>query len=87
MTLTLELKPAIEAQIAEKAVAQGISVEQYISNVIENLANETQPPRLSPRERAELWREWIDSHAVGGPPLSDYAVSRESIYTRDDEML
>lgn len=43
--------------------------------------------RLAPEERVRLWKEFLASHSVGGPPLSDYAVSRESIYTREDEML
>ena len=43
---------------------------------------------LTPQERARLWLEWTEKHAVGGPPLSDYAVSRESIYKeREDAQL
>ena len=43
---------------------------------------------LTSEERARLWEKWVENHSVGGPPLSDYAVSRESIYRdREDSQL
>ena len=43
---------------------------------------------LSAEERARILEEWIANHSVGGRPLSDYAVSRESIYKeREDAQL
>lgn len=40
----------------------------------------------TPQERAEAFVEWADSHAPRiGPPLSDEAISRESIYFDDRE--
>jgi virulence-associated protein VagC len=35
--------------------------------------------KLTPAERAQKFIEWVDSHK-GGPGLSDWAVSRDSIY-------
>src|SRR5258706_7395586 len=43
--------------------------------------------KLSPEQRARLWDELLERLSIDGPPLSDYAVSRESIYTRENEML
>jgi hypothetical protein len=39
----------------------------------------------SPEERAQAWIEWCRSHAPrNAPPLSDEAISRESIYFGED---
>jgi GH25 family lysozyme M1 (1,4-beta-N-acetylmuramidase) len=34
----------------------------------------------TPEERARAFREWAESHESNTPLLSDYAVSRESMY-------
>lgn len=88
MTVTLDLKPEVEAQLIAQAKAQGLSVEDYLVQDIERRIQmpDTRTPK-TPEERVRLWNEFLASHSVGGPPLSDYAVSRESIYTREDEML
>jgi hypothetical protein len=39
----------------------------------------------TPTERAQAFRDWASSHDRGTALLSDYAVSRDSIY--DDECL
>jgi hypothetical protein len=86
--MTVTLKPDLEEELTARAQAEGLSTEEFVNRVLEKLvAAQPQPSKLSPQERARLWREFIEKHAVGGPPLSDYAVSRESIYTREDEML
>ncbi|NER23445.1 MAG: hypothetical protein F6J86_13025 [Symploca sp. SIO1B1] len=87
MTIQLQLKPEVEAQLIAQAAAKGISVETYLESVIEN--------SLVNQEQASFYRtvteqEWnlelmdlINSPAfTGAPPLADTAVDRESIYTR-----
>ena len=88
MTVTLELKREIEEQLVARARAEGLSTEEFVNRELERLVASA-PPRskLTPEERVRLWNDFLASHSVGGPPLSDYAVSRESIYTREDEML
>jgi hypothetical protein len=77
MTVTLDLRPETEASLAALAAEQGVSLEQYISHLLEGQVLD-QPP-LSPAERAAVWRE-----AAKGlphtPPLSDDAIGRETIY-------
>jgi hypothetical protein len=88
MTVTLELKPEIEEELVARARAAGLSTEEFVNRELERLVASTPPTsKLTPEERVRLWNEFLASHSVGGPPLSDYAVSRESIYTREDEML
>lgn len=77
MTVIVNLRPETEKRLATLAAAQGISLDQFVSRLIEGY-----PPgqsSLSPLERAAFWRE----SATGlpdTPPLSDAAISRESIY-------
>ena len=41
--------------------------------------------KATPQERAQAWVEWCRSHAPrSAPPLSDEAISRESIYFGED---
>jgi hypothetical protein len=88
MTVTLELKPEIEEQLVARAQAEGLSTEEFVNRELARLVASTPPvSKLTPEERVRLLDEFFASHSVGGPPLSDYAVSRESIYTREDEML
>ncbi len=84
MAVTIELPSDIEAGLTAQAQAHGLELPQYV----ERLLREQVPPRaaqtLSPAERAAAWRE----SARGLPltlPLSDVAISRESIYGKVDE--
>ena len=87
--MTVTLKPDLEEEIAARAKAEGLTTEEFVNRALEKLVA-SQPPQeeITPQERARRWREWIDNHSVAGPPLSDYAVSRESIYKeREDAQL
>jgi hypothetical protein len=86
--MTVTLKPDLEEELTVRAQAEGLPTEEFVNRELEKLvASAPSSSKLAPEERARLWREFIEKHAVGGPPLSDYAVSRESIYSREDEML
>jgi hypothetical protein len=77
MTVIVNLRPETEKRLATLAAAQGMSVEQFISRLIEG-----HPPgqsSLSPSERAAFWRE-AATGLPDTPPLSDEAIGRESIY-------
>ena len=79
MTVTIELPSDIEAHLVAQARAHGLELPQYV----EHLLREQVPPRaestLSPAERATAWRE-STSGLPHTTPLSDDAISRESIY-------
>lgn len=91
MAILLELDPEIESRLIAQAAAQGTSVEVLLKTLVEGLlASSSQPTSLtlSPQERAQRFINWARSHSsIKAPPLSDDAISRESIYTREDEML
>lgn len=87
--MTVTLKPDLEEELTARAQAEGLTTEEFVNRELEKFVNtQPQPSKLSPQERARLWLEWTEKHAVGGPALSDYAVSRESIYKeREDAQL
>lgn len=86
--MTITLRPEIEEELVARARAAGLSTEEFVNRELERLVASTPPTsKLTPEERVRLLNEFLASHSVGGPPLSDYAVSRESIYAREDEML
>lgn len=77
MTVTLELRPELEAGLLAVARASGMTLEEYLLSVVESAV----PPesRLSPAERGAAFEAWSAGHRFT-PPLSDDAVSRESMY-------
>lgn len=83
MTVTLNLKPEVEAGLLAQAQVSGITVEEYLLSMLEGAVLQAAPKTLSPGQRAAAFEAWSASHRVT-PPLSDYAVSREAMYdTRD----
>ncbi len=85
MSITVELKPEVEARLWGRAREQGVSLGAYLQIVIEQAlmpVNQKEEPTAppSPQERAKAFRAWAESHSTETPLLSDFAVSRENIY-------
>ena len=91
MTVTLELKPEVEERIIAEARARGLSVEDYILHVLEGeVASDTATfsETATPEEWEKALLEWVNAARPEHPPLSDEAISRESIYReREDAQL
>ena len=82
MTLQLNLKPELEAYLKTQATLQGVSVDRYLELLIErHLTTQAEPE----------WKALLDQlgrspSLAKAPPLSDEAISRESIYReREDQ--
>jgi hypothetical protein len=78
MTVTIELSPDIEAALVALAKAQGLAVPQYVQRVLEERVS-VRALELSPAERAAAWRSSVDGLPLS-PPLSEAAISRDSMY-------
>lgn len=83
MTVTLNLKPEIEAGLVAQAQASGVTVEEYLLSVVEGAVLPATQKALSAEERATAFEAWSASHRPT-PPLSDYAVSRDGMYEGRD---
>jgi hypothetical protein len=79
MRVTIELPPEIEADLTAQAQAQGLLLSQYLQRLLRQQVPVRAGAALSPSERAALWRESVRG-LPHTPPLSDEAISRESIY-------
>jgi hypothetical protein len=74
MTLTLALSPEREAALKAQAQARGMSVEQWLLDLTEQLAPSTSIAHLqktNPKEWARQFHEWAESHDRTTPLLSD----------------
>jgi hypothetical protein len=92
MTIHLQLKPEIEARLIAQAARQGLSIQAYLESLIEDSLTSQEEKSFYQLSTQEEWEavltDLINSPAFAlAPPLSDAAISRESIYTREDEML
>ena len=88
MTVNLELGPEVEAELLAQASARGLSLDDYLKRVVEQASarvalNSAQTMSYDEWERG--FEALIDSFPQQ-PVLSDEAISRDSIYAREDEL-
>ena len=66
-----------------KAEAQGMTLEELLRVITADTNGTQEKPffeTATPEERAHAVEEWASRHRSSAPPLSDEAISRESIY-------
>jgi hypothetical protein len=83
MTITVDIKPEIQAELARQAAAQGRALEAHAATLLEDAVH---PPagasQLNRRRLEATLREMAQfSHKV--PSLPDEAFTRESLYQDD----
>lgn len=82
MTVTLNLPPNIEQLYLAEAQSRGLALEEVIAQTLVAARKPAaEDEQLSPEEWMRRFKEWTHSHDHDNlPVLSDYAVSRDSIY-------
>ena len=89
MAVTLELPPEIETQLEAQASARGLSLADYLRRIVEMQAegHAARVPKthMTDDEWERGFEALIDSFPQQ-PVLSDQAISRDSIYTREDDL-
>jgi hypothetical protein len=78
VSVTIDLPPDIEANLAAQAAARGVPLAEHLHYLLAEQAGASQAKRKTPEERVRLWRDV--SGLPDTKPLSDEAISRESIY-------
>lgn len=80
-TITIEIPDPQAALLAEKAKAQGLTLEDWFRQVA---AKEAEPAPSAPSRDFKEWERkfdaWINAPRPKAPVLSDEAMSRDSIY-------
>lgn len=79
MTVRLELKPDVEANLTAQARSRGIPLDAYLQSLIEDMARQ----KAAPSTNLQRFRATLDALAEMGrnlPSLPLDALSRESIY-------
>ncbi len=87
LIVPVPLTPQEQAALEAQAKAQGVSVDSLLRKaVLQVLSSQEhgQPP-LTVEEFDRTFEEIADMIPDGTPALPDHALSRESIYTREDE--
>ena len=84
MTVTLKLKPEVEAGLLEQARASGMTLEEYLLSMVEGAVLLKAQVSASADERAQQrLRRGPRGHRPT-PSLSDYAVGCEAMYEVND---
>jgi hypothetical protein len=92
-TTTIEVDQsaaAILQSLMAKAKAQGVSLTSLLQPLAEDPSDVEEKTfyERTPTERAQAFLQWAASHHINAPPLSDEAISRDSIYgEREDNQL
>ena len=77
MSVTIDLPPEIEADLAARAQEQGISLAEYLKHLIGDMVPAGRTKPLTPAERAAAWIEAANT-LPDTPATAD--ESRETIY-------
>jgi hypothetical protein len=85
MTITLELPPDLEARLLAEANERGLPIDEIVKGYLYHLRPAEPRRRLSAEEVDQGFEEAADLIPEGVPPLLNEAMSRESIYTREDD--
>ncbi|MGH9801543.1 MAG: hypothetical protein ACRD82_14360 [Blastocatellia bacterium] len=92
VALLEQIKPETAELLATEAEAKHLSVDAYLRSLlphsngaakVEEVNEEKE--ELTPQEKARRWVEFVDKYSVRVDHFVD--DSRESIYTREDELL
>ena len=87
VTVPVSLTADEQATLQAQAKAQGVSIDVLLRKAVLQIiatAPDVESQSLTTEEWEKELGEWLDG-LPNIPTLSDEAISREGIYTRDDE--
>ena len=87
-----QIKPETAELLVAEAKANDLSVDEYLRNLLPHSngaakveKENEEKEELTPQEKARRWVEFVDKYSVRVDHFVD--DSRESVYTREDELL
>jgi hypothetical protein len=87
MSIQIELKPEIEAELKTRARKRGLPLSQYVQHILEqHVPGQPVESDMTPEERAKAFQDWAENFPYRrSTPLPDDAISREAFYRTDYE--
>lgn len=80
MTITIDINPELEAQLAAQARAEGVDLETVVERLLRrSVAQETQPPRLTIEDVRTMFKA-LAAGAESLPKLATESFTRASFY-------
>jgi hypothetical protein len=84
MTIIIDIKPEVQAELSRQAAAHGVDIVSYAASLLEEAAQINSPARrLNQGELDETLRE-LAQFSKKIPLLPDEAFSRENLYRDHD---
>ena len=80
MTIPLELEEPTLSNVRREAERLGVEMQEVVRKIVEQ--SFPQQPNLTPEEQLKAWREYTSRNTTT-VVLSDYAMSRESMYENE----
>ena len=79
MNVTLSLNPEVEKGLLARAQERGVSLNDYLQEIVTREAGLIDTTGKSGKEKAIAFVQWAKSHRYT-TPISDEAISRASMY-------
>jgi len=85
MTIIIDIKPEVQAELSRQAAAHGVDIVAYAASLLEEAAAQIPSPakRINQGELDETLRE-LAQFSEKIPVLPDEAFSRENLYRDHD---
>jgi hypothetical protein len=80
----MQITVDIPDQVAEKAAALGVSVEEYVNDLLTRESAPIAMPKVLTREEVRAWLDRLAQFSDQIPQLPDEAFTRESFYQDHD---
>lgn len=77
--MPIDVSPEVERGLISLALERGLTVHEYLQEILSREAKPVPTAAGSGDERAAAFIAWADSFP-DAPPLSDEAISRSSMY-------
>ena len=84
MTITINIKPEVQAELSRQAAAQGLEVSDYAAGLLEEATHASAAQKRLSRDQLKKTLQDIAQFSHKIPSLPDEAFSRENIYQDHD---
>lgn len=84
MSITINMKPEVQAELSRQAAAHGVDLDDYAASLLEEAAHRTTRSKKLNEEQLNKTLQEIAQFSYKIPSLPDEAFSRESLYRDHD---